>query len=52
MSNDIRDVLNGEYDPLFDFNKHYNPSANDKEAAKKLEEKYKRIAADRRVNNK
>ena len=52
MSKDIRDILNGEYDPLFDFSKHYNPSAEDKEAAKKLEGKYKKLAAERKEANK
>lgn len=47
MSKDIRDIINGEYDPLFDFNKHYNPTAEDIAAAKKLEEKYKKLAEKR-----
>lgn len=52
MSNDIRDIINGKYDPLFDFSKYYNPSAEDKEAAKKLEEKYKKLADERGKTNK
>ena len=49
MSEDIRDIF-GEYDPPFDFSKYYNPSAEDKEAAKKLEEKYKMLAAERKAS--
>lgn len=51
MSRDIGIFINGEYDPLFDFSKYYNPSAEDKEAAKKLEEKYKKLADERGKTN-
>lgn len=51
MSRDIGIFINGEYDPLFDFSKYYNPSAEDKEAAKKLEGKYKKLADERGKTN-
>ncbi len=44
MSKDIRDIF-GEYDPPYEVN--LNPSKEQIEAAKRLEEKYKKLADER-----
>lgn len=49
MSKDIRDIF-GEYDPLYKVNP--NPTKEQIEAVKKLEEKYKKLAAERKEANK
>lgn len=49
MSKDIRDIY-GEYDPPYIVNT--NPTKEQIEAAKKLEEKYLKMAAERKASNK
>ena len=47
--NNSRKNITGEYDPPFDFGKNRNPTAEDKEAARELEEKYKKMNAEKKT---
>lgn len=49
MLKEDREEFNGEYDPLLDFNKHYNPSVKDREAAEKLMREYEKRASERKI---